>query len=50
MFGRDPIVPLSSFFEPMVRYLGKDENILSLETLKAYTNGCKQFGASQKGT
>ena len=36
MFGRDPIVPLNSLLKPMVRYLGRDENILSLEALNMY--------------
>ena len=34
MFGRDPIIPLTNLLEPKVRYLGSDENILSLEALK----------------
>ena len=34
MFGRDPILPLNKLLEPKIRYLGNDENILSLETLK----------------
>ena len=34
MFGRDPIMPLNKLLQPKVRYLGNDENILSLETLK----------------
>ena len=34
MFGRDPILPLNSLIKPEVRYLGNDENILSLEALK----------------
>ena len=34
MFGRDPILPLNKLLQPKVRYLGNDENILSLETLK----------------
>ena len=34
MFGRDPIVPLNLLLTPTVRYLGTDENILSLEALK----------------
>ena len=34
MFGRDPILPLNKLLQPKVRYLGNDENILSLEALK----------------
>ena len=34
MFGRDPIVPLNLLLIPTVRYLGTNENILSLEALK----------------
>ena len=34
MFGRDPILPLNKLIKPEVRYLGNDENILSLEALK----------------
>ena len=33
MFGRDPIIPLDSLLAPTVRYLGTNENILSLEAL-----------------
>ena len=34
MFGRDPILPLNKLLQSKIRYLGNDENILSLETLK----------------
>ena len=34
MFGRDPRVPLNTLLEPKIRYMGTDENILSLETLQ----------------
>ena len=34
MFGRDPNVPLTNLLQPKIRYLGTDENILSLESLK----------------
>ena len=34
MFCRDIIVPLNSLLMPIIRYLGTDRNILSLETLK----------------
>ena len=34
MFGRDPILPLNKLLQPKIRYLGNDENILSLETLQ----------------
>ena len=34
MFGRDSILPLNKLLQPKIRYLGNDENILSLETLK----------------
>ena len=34
MFRRDPILPLINLIKPEIRYLGNDENILSLEALK----------------
>ena len=34
MYGWDPLLPLSKLLQPKVRYLGNDENILSLEALK----------------
>ena len=34
MFGRDPRIPLNEFLRPRLRYLGNDETIISLETLK----------------
>ena len=34
MFGRDLILPLKSLIKHIVRCLGTDENILSLEALK----------------
>ena len=34
MFGRDPRIPINEFLTPRIRYLGDDENILSLESLK----------------
>ena len=34
MFGRDPLLPLNKLLQPKVRYLGNDDNILSLEALK----------------
>ena len=34
MNGRDPLLPLTKLLQPKVRYLGNDENILSLEALK----------------
>ena len=34
MYGRDPLLPLTKLLQPKVRYLGKDENIVSLEALK----------------
>ena len=34
MFGRDPRTPLQKMLTPKIRYLGDDENILSLEALK----------------
>ena len=34
MFGRDPVLPLNTLLGPMIRYLGNDINILSLEALK----------------
>ena len=34
MFGKDPLLPLTKLLKPQIRYLGNDENILSLEALK----------------
>ena len=34
MFGRDPLLPLTKSLKPKIRYLGNDENNLSLEALK----------------
>ena len=34
MFGREALLSLNTFFKPPVRYLGNDENLLSLEALK----------------
>ena len=34
MFGRDPVLPLSTLLEQKVRYMGNDINIISLETMK----------------
>ena len=34
MFGRDPRVPLNTLLTPKIRYMGTEENILSLETLQ----------------
>ena len=34
MYGRDPLLSLNKLLQPKVRYLGNDENILSLEALK----------------
>ena len=34
MFGRDPIILLITLLKPTVRYLGTNENILSLEAFK----------------
>ena len=34
MYGWDPLLPLNKLLQPKVRYLGNDENILSLEALK----------------
>ena len=34
MYGRDPLLPLNKLLQPKIRYLGDDENILSLEALK----------------
>ena len=33
MFGRDPRIPLTELLTPRIRYLGMDENILSLEAM-----------------
>ena len=34
MYGRDPLLPLNKLLQPEIRYLGNNENILSLEALK----------------
>ena len=34
MFGRDPRIPLQQMLTPQLRYLGDEDNILSLESLK----------------
>ena len=34
MFGRDPRILLNTLLEPKIRYMGTDENILSLEALQ----------------
>ena len=34
MFGRDPRVPLNTLLTPKIRYMGFEENILSLEALQ----------------
>lgn len=34
MFGRDPYVPLHNLLEPKIRYMGDDENLISLESMK----------------
>ena len=34
MFGRDPVLPLNTLLEPKIRYLGNDNNVLSLEAMK----------------
>ena len=34
MFRRDAILPLNKLLQPQVRYLGNDENILSMQALK----------------
>ena len=34
MFGRDAILPLNKLLQPQVWYLGKDENILSMQVLE----------------
>ena len=34
MYGWDPLLPLNKLLQPKIRYLGNDENILSLEALK----------------
>ena len=34
MFGRDAILPLNKLLQSQVRYLGNDENILSMQALK----------------
>ena len=34
MYRREPLLPLNKLLQPKIRYLGNDENILSLEALK----------------
>ena len=34
MIGRDSVLPLNTLLEPKVRYMGNDNNIISLETMK----------------
>ena len=34
MFGRNPRIPLNTLLEPKIRYMGTEENILSLEALQ----------------
>ena len=34
MFGRDPILPLNTLLGPIMRYLGNDISVLSLEAMK----------------
>ena len=34
IFGRDPVLPLTTLLGPKIRYLGKDMNILLLEAMK----------------
>ena len=34
MFGRDPRLPLNTLLKPKIRYMGTEENILSLEALQ----------------
>ena len=34
IFGRDAILPLNKLLQPQVGYLGNDENILLMQTLK----------------
>ena len=49
MFGRDPRIPLQKMLTPKIRYLGDDENILSLEALKKiYYFGGTKFENSKR--
>ena len=34
MFGRDPRLPLNTLLQPKIKYMGDEENILSLEALQ----------------
>ena len=34
MFGREARIPLNTMFQSQIRYLGNDENILSIQALK----------------
>ena len=38
MFGKDAILPLNKLMQPQIRYLGNDENILSMQALKNIYN------------
>ena len=52
MFGRDPRIPLNTLLEPKIRYMGMDENILSLEALQRIyymCHGCGQLYGSATG-
>ena len=35
MFARDPILPLNTLLQPKVRYMGNDDNVISLEAIKS---------------
>ena len=43
MFWRDPILPLNTLLSPKLRYLGMNENILSLEALEYLQNSGSKF-------
>ena len=34
MFGREARIPLNTMFQSLIRYLGNNENILSIQALK----------------
>ena len=45
MFRRDVILPLNKLIQPQIRYLGKDENILSMQALKIFMRWLHKIGS-----
>ena len=49
MFGGNPILPLNAILSPKLRYVGPDENILSLEALQSiYERVAQNFKIARK--